>query len=700
MLLGCTALAAFMPGALLAQEAGGSGDTTVLDTIKVQDAAAQDSSKTIVATTSAGAGKIPGDILVTPAAVSVVTSKEIQERHADSIEQVVQYTAGVVTDFYGSDDRYDYFKIRGFYPYTYRDGLALGRSWGGVLEEPYAFDRVDILKGASSTGFGVSDPGGAVNYVTKTPKTGRFGEVYATGGSYDHKEAGFDFGDNITADDTLSYRLTGKIQRSDAEYDYSQDDENFIMGGLTWRPDDTTSLSFVFDHLDKDGTPSNGGYPIGTDLDRDSFFGEPDFNYNDTNRNTYSLLFDHDFGDGLKFNASGRYSKSNSAFGYAYINDALGANDPSDTSVNRDFFASDTSNEQFAIDAHLLYETRFDNVESRTLGGVEYNAVKTTDATYYDSSSPYPGYWPGLTTPIDWENPVYSGPLPDLPLLSSTAKDQKTKAIYVQQDLTFFDRLTASIGLRNDWLDLDETDRVAGTTARGDYSELSKRLGLSYKITEELAAYASYAESVAPPSTGTEPTTGKQYEVGIKYRPDAFPAMFTASVYDLTMQNITTYDAPTYLPATVDKIHHRGLDLEAKAEVTDNIELIAAYSYIDSKIVEPGGAYDGKSFSQVPRHMASLWGTYKLEGEGQRGDMTFGLGARYVGSYYFNNANTGKSQSAIVFDAAYTYAIRENTKFELNVSNLFDEKHLAHSDGGAIFYNPGRTIYATIRQTW
>lgn len=694
ILLGCTALVAMAPVASLAQQAD-ADSTTVLETITVDGSGLtigyDDDAKSIVATKTTGVGKMASEILSTPASVSVITSKEIQERGATSVEQVVQYTSGVVANYYGSDDRYDYFKIRGFTPFTYRDGLVIGRTWSGALEEPYAFERIEVLKGANSTGFGVSDPGGSVNYVTKTPKNARFGEIYATGGSFAHKETGFDFGDNLTEDETLSYRLTGKFQRSDAEYDYSQNDENFIMGSLAWRPTDATSLTVVFDHLDRDGTPSSGGHPRGTDFDRDKFFGEPDFNYDTTNRNTYSVLFDHDFGNGLTFNSSARYSKSDTGFGYAYLFDASGAFDPADTMADRYFFANDKSTEQFIVDAHLLYEASFDMVESRTLVGAEYNRLETESDMYYSAAPP-----------IDWMNPVYSGAPGSLFLYNSTKNDQKTKAIYLQQDVTVFDRLTASVGLRNDWLDLAETNLLAATTATGDHSELTKRFGLSYKITEELAVYTSYAESVAPPSTGNEPTFGEQYEVGIKYSPEAFPALFTAAVYDLTMENITTYEAPVYLPATIEKIRHRGLDLEAKVELPQNVNLIAAYSYIDSKIEEPGdvSGYNGNSFAQVPEHLASVWGTYTLEGNGSRGDMTFGLGARYTGSYYFDNANTRKSDSAIVFDAAFTYKVQENTTFQLNVSNMFDEKHVANDDGGAYYYNPGRTIYATLRQTW
>ncbi|HTO31447.1 MAG TPA: TonB-dependent siderophore receptor [Pararhizobium sp.] len=699
-LLGCTALIALTPALSFAQEAN-STDATALETLVVEGGSSgsmlntDNDSKSIVATETTGVGKMPAEILTTPASVSVITAREIEQRGANTIEQVVQYTAGVVTDYYGSDDRYDYFKIRGFSPFTYRDGLAIGRSWGGLLEEPYAFERVEVLKGANSTGFGVSDPGGSVNYVTKLPRSERFGEVYGTGGSFSHKEAGFDFGDNLTEDNTLSYRLTGKFQRSDAEYDYSQDDENFIMGGITWRPTDATSLSFVFDHLDKDGTPSGGGQPRFTDLDRSRFFGEPDYNYNDMNRNTYSIILDHDFENGLSFNASARSSSSDAGFGYAYIWDALGASDPADNMIDRSYFGSDKSTDQFIIDAHILYEANVnDNVESRTLFGVEYNKLDSDNDTYY-AAAPQ----------IDWQNPVYSGgPGAFAPYEVKTAS-QRTKAVYLQEDMTFFDKLTVSVGLRNDWFDLKEEGDNLYTgpfSGASDVSEFSKRVGVSYKITDELATYVSYAESVAPPSAGVEPTVGTQYEMGVKYQPDAFPGLFSASVYDLTMENITTYEAPTYLPATIDKVRHRGLDLEAKVEVTNNINVIAAYGYIDSTIEEPGNVsgYNGKSFAQVPEHMASIWADYTLEGNGKRGDMTFGLGARYIGSYYFDNDNTRKSDGAVVFDAAYTYKIQENTTFQVNATNLFDEKHIANDDGGAYYYNPGRTVMATLRQTW
>lgn len=683
-LLGCTALVAFPA---LAQQAEKPGEAIVLETITVNGAGRDDDSKSIVATKTTGGSKMATDILDTPASVSVITAKEMQERGVQDVEQVLQYTPGVTTDFYGSDDRFDYFKIRGFDANTYRDGLTLGRPFGSIREEPYAFERVEVLKGASSTVFGVSDPGGAVNFVTKRPKTERFGEAYVTGGSYERKEIGFDFGDNLTKDDTLSYRLTGKLRDADAEYDYSRDDNKFLMGGLTWRPSDATSLTVVFDHLNRDGVPGSGGHPVGSDFGRDRFFGEPDFNYRGADRNTVSAMLDHDFGNGLSFSSNARYSDTKSDFGYAYI--SAKTMDGS-TIAKRDFFGNETGAKNFIIDARLQYEASFENIESRTLAGVEYNDRSSRNDTYW---GPAPG--------IDWTNPVYTGAPASLPLIASTRGDQKTKALYVQQDLTFSEKLIASVGLRNDWLDIEETNRLANRTTEDDLSEFTSRFGLTYRVTSQLAAYASYAESVAPPALGREPERGEQIEVGVKYEPAGFPGLFTAAVYDLTKTNVQVTDLITGRPSTVGEIRVRGLDLEAKAELTSAISLTAGYSYLDAEIIENGAAgNEGNRPQFVPKHMASLWATYKLEGSGRRGDMTFGVGGRYSGAYYFDDANTQSTGSSFTTDAAFTYKIQENTALEVNVSNLFDEKHVAYGGFGADFYNPGRAINATVRRTW
>ena len=104
---------------------------------------AGDDANSVVAQELWVGGKVATSIRNTPASVSVVTRKEMEQRSVSTTEEALQYTPGVVSDFYGSDDRNDYFQIRGFQATTYRDGLTLS-SMRGVREDPFAYERIEI----------------------------------------------------------------------------------------------------------------------------------------------------------------------------------------------------------------------------------------------------------------------------------------------------------------------------------------------------------------------------------------------------------------------------------------------------------------------------------------------------------------------------------------------------------------------------
>jgi len=72
--------------------------------------------------------------------------------------------------------------IRGFAnSFTLRDGfrVRVGNS------DTFNMDRVEIIKGASAVLYGISQPGGMVNFVTKTPQPRDFTRVTAIGGNDD-----------------------------------------------------------------------------------------------------------------------------------------------------------------------------------------------------------------------------------------------------------------------------------------------------------------------------------------------------------------------------------------------------------------------------------------------------------------------------------------------------------------------------------
>lgn len=650
------------------------------------DAAPDDNAATTVARELWMGGKVATSILDTPASVSVITQKEIQQRNANSTEEVLQYTPGVVTDYYGTDDRNDYFKIRGFQATTYRDGLTLG-SMRGVREEPFAYERVEVLRGANSTLFGPADPGGSVNFVSKRPRFERFGEGYLTYGSFHHEEVGVDTGDTLNKDKTLAYRIVGKFQDSERQYDYSENDEQFVLAALTWEPTADTSGTLIFDYLDQDNTPNSGGYPLDHEYDRDDFFGEPDFNYHHVERSSVTGLFRHAFGHGLSLKANARYSDLSDDFGYVYLTDSAAR---TGTVVDRDYFGTGSKADELIGNAILQYDVRFGPIDSSTLAGIEYRDASNDESSFY-----------GDAEPIDIAHPKYQGAPASLNIYTGEDRDYETTSVFATQNLSFYDRVVATVGLRNDSLDLSSTS-LADVTSSNDFSETSVRSALTYIVNDQISTYISQAESVAPPSIGVKPERGEQYEIGVKYAPAGLHALFSAAVYDLNKDDISiavVQDNGTIERETIGESRVRGVDLEAKAELPHNLSLTGGYSYMDTKVergtLSDGTSLQGNEFAIAPEQTASLWTFYNMP----RFDTNVGLGARYVGAYYFNAANTAKSEATTLFDAKVSYDITDRANLAVNMRNVFDEQHVVGT-GTSDYYNPGRQITAKISYRW
>lgn len=111
-------------------------------------------------------------------------------------------------------------------------------------------------------------------------------------------------------------------------------------------------------------------------------------------------------------------------------------------------------------------------------------------------------------------------------------RDATTKAVFLQQNLSFYERFIVTGGVRNDSMDL--TSKGLQSTEKDTFSETSYRGALTYIVNDEVSTYVSMVESVSPPQVGVTPQTGRQYEVGVKYAPMGMDALFSAAVYDLT----------------------------------------------------------------------------------------------------------------------------------------------------------------------
>ncbi|HWU64055.1 MAG TPA: TonB-dependent siderophore receptor [Ensifer sp.] len=671
---------------------------TKLNRISVTAKDDNDPAKTTVVTQSESGTKTDTPILQTSAAISVVTQKELEKRKVQSLQQAVSYTAGVSTDEFGSDDRYDYVRIRGFDQTalgTYRDGLpARIPAWFTAARlEPYGLEKVEILKGSRSSLFGLNGPGGLVNAVTKKPKSEPFHEVYTTFGSNGHVETGLDIGGAFDKDGVWTYRLTAKGQLSDNGYAYSKDNRFYIAPALTISPDADTTLTFLTNYSKRDGMPARG-IPANANIDVYTFLGEPAYNKFNTTQADVGYEFEHRFDDGLQFRQKARYSYVKLDYQEVY-----GAS--TDPTANRTAFGVDGSSNRFAIDNQLEYDGTIKGAESKFLIGLD----ATHDNTRENIVS-------GTAGPLDINNPVYCGlSCINVSTYTNWRVIQKAIGLYAQEELTLFDKLILTGGLRFDHVNTKAYYVDSGTYDDNTENALTKRVGASYLLTDSLAAYANYSESfqplVAPTANGYAITgglkaqRGTQYEVGLKYRPDSFNGLFTLAFFDLTQTNVPSWDGGYTVQRQIGKVRVRGIELEGKFEIADHWNATLAYSYWDGKIVGDGNsALVGNTPERVPQHIASAWLDYTLPGDDERGDLTVGGGVRFIGATYGDSANTVKVPAYAVFDAMVSYKLTKNLTLAINASNIFDRKYVATNYYGTNYYGDRRTVLGTLKYTW
>ncbi|WP_102785214.1 TonB-dependent siderophore receptor [Thalassospira sp. GB04J01] len=684
-----------------ALQTGAAADGEVLDPVRVEATGVELSgpndaiTDSFVANRSRTASKTDTPVLDDSAAVSVVTQKELETRNVQDVQQAVAYTAGVQAGEYGSDVRYDYVRLRGFYSLlsTYRDGLS-SRTYNFTTarQEPYGLQQVDILKGSTSSLFGMNGPGGLVNLVTKRPEDEASGEVFTTFGE-NHLRGGGDVTGPVAEDSNWTYRLTGLWQDAERAQDYSQDDRIYIAPAFTYAPKAGTELTLLTSYSKRESNLGYG-YPIGIETSRDTFFGEPDFNNFDTEETNLGYEFSHQITDKLEFRQNARYTRVNLDYETVYLNDTTPLGD-------RYAFAVYGELDRFAIDNQMQYDTAIhDNLDSKTLVGIDYNRDQNNERSRN-----------GTATAIDPYNPVYCGiGCINFTSSSETEITQAAYGLYAQEQLTIADDWIATVGGRFDYVQSDTDTISSGTTTERDDHKYTSRLGMTYKATDEVSIYGNYSESFQPVYSnlasrpeGVKPQEGTQYEVGVKYQPAEMDALFTVALFDLTQENVSQsqLSGGSYVYKQIGEINSRGAEFEGKVSLDDRTNLTLAYTYLDAEIKDDVvTANIGNRPEMVPEHTASAWIDHTIPEHGVFGDLTFGGGLRFVGARYGDSANDVPIGSHTVADAMVSYMVTDNVSVAVNATNLFDREYISSNTFGSRYYGDGRTVLATLKYSW
>lgn len=640
----------------------------------------------------------------TPQTVSVIERDEWEARGAETVQRAADYTPGVYTSQIGASNRYDYLVLRGFtegsVSNTFLDGLKLmsdGGSFSSLVIDPWFLESIEVVKGPASVLYGRASPGGLVAQTRKRPAFERSGEMRLGAGSNAQRSAAFDLTGPLDDERRVAYRLTGLARAADTQFGPVEEERYAFAPQLTWDMTDATSLTLhAYLHKDPEGGYHSGLPFEGTAEDRNGrrvsntfFEGEEDFDRFEREQTMIGYELEHRFNDALTGRQKLRYTESDVeleqvyAFGWA-----------SDTELNRYYSGGDESLEALAVDNQLEASLSTGFIDHTVLAGVDYQQ-RDNDVVWGSGAFP----------PIDAFDPEYGAePTAMYPDVRRKRELEQT-GVYLQDQLAVGNwRLT--LGGRQDWVDIRNTDRDSGAASELDDTQFSGRAGVLYLFDNGLAPYASYTTSFSPNSAADrdgdliEPSRGEQVEAGLKYQPTGTQDRYSLSLFHITQENLATKRASEDFFRATGEIASRGVELEAHTQLTDNLRLQAGYSYTDVTLEKTNDANEGNTDNWVPRHQASLWGQYAFEQGGLAG-LDAGLGVRYNADIYADEANTEKVPDYTVVDATLGYDLSkaglEGVAARLNVSNLLDEEYVAGcSDINFCYFGAERSVKATV----
>ncbi|MGQ4856834.1 TonB-dependent siderophore receptor [Enterobacter roggenkampii] len=615
-----------------------------------------------------------------PQVVNTVSDKVLEDQHATTLDEALYNVSNVVqTNTLGGTQ--DAFVRRGFG--ANRDGSIMTNGLRTVLPRSFnaATERVEVLKGPASTLYGILDPGGLINVVTKRPERTFGGSLSATSSSFGGGTGQVDVTGPIDGT-RLAYRLTGEYQDEDYWRNFGNERSTFIAPSLTWFGDDAT-VTVLYSHRDYK-TPFDRGtiFDLNTkkavDVDRKTRFDEP-FNVTDGQSDLAQL------------NAEYRLNSQWTAkFDYSYSQDKY-----SDNQARVMAYDAKTGNLTRRVDATQGSTQRMHSTRADLQGNVDiagfYNEILTGVS--------YENYDLLRTDMMRCKNvkgfniyhPVY-GKLNKCTTVSAADSDQTLKqesySAYAQDALYLTDKWIAVAGMRYQYYtQYAGKGRPFNVNTDSRDEQWTPKLGLVYKLTPSVSLFANYSQTFMPQSSiasyigDLPPETSNAYELGAKF--DLFDGV-TANIalFDIHKRNVLYNESVggETIAKTAGRVRSQGVEVDLAGSLTENTNIIASYGYTDAKVLEDPD-YAGKPLPNVPRHTGSLFLTYDIHNAFAGNTLTLGGGGHGVSRRSATNGADYYLPGYFVADAfaAYKMKLQYPVTLQVNVKNLFDKTYYTSS---------------------
>lgn len=587
-----------------------------------------------------------------PIAVSVVTGKQAEQTGAFNVNRIKELVPSV--QLYSSNPRNTGINIRslgspfgltndGIDPGVgfYVDGVYYARPAATTLDF-IDIEQIEVLRGPQGSLFGKNTTSGAFNITTRKPSFKSGANFEVSYGNYSFLQA------KASVTGALSEKIAGRISFSGTQRDGLIDNvatgkatntlnNQGIRGQLLYTPSENTNIILAADITTQrpDGYAQVVAGVVTTQRAAYRQFNTiiADLNYQLPSQNAFDRKIDHD-----------TPWRSNQDLGGVSLNidTKIGNGTLTSTTAWR-FWNWDPSNDRDFTGLQVLaksqnptrqtqitQEVRYSGQLSKKLNGVfgVFFIDQTSKTTGTEESGNAQWRFAQSTTSTLWATP---GLFEGYGINTDASIRASSAAVFGQLDWKITERLHLLPGLRYNFdkknaaysrttyggLSTTDSELLAlkklvysdqAFTSDTDNTDFSGNITLTYKVTDKINAYATYAKSYKPVGVNVaglptlagqpilelaviKPEKVNHYEVGIKTSP------LKNSILNFTFFNTEIQDFQTNVQAAelgvnrgylanADKVRVRGAELDASFVFSRHLTVNAAATYTDGKYVK------------------------------------------------------------------------------------------------------------------
>jgi outer membrane receptor for ferric coprogen and ferric-rhodotorulic acid len=667
----------------------------------------------------ATATKLPLSIRETPQTVTVVTRQQMDDQGALTVGDVLENTPGISVQSFDSN-RQLYF-TRGFditnYQYdgvnTIVDNIYEGSPHGDTV----AYDRIEIVKGATGLMTGSGDPAATVNLIRKKPTRDFKASITGMAGSWDNYRTEGDISGSLNDEGTLRGRLVGAYQDRQAYQDHYKQKNDALYGILEADLSPDTLLTFGIDRNSKTprgvswtGTPVYNSDGSKTDFSR-SFNPGAKWSRRDFESTTYFASLQQGLSNDWTLKVSLDHMITDHDTRLA---SASGGNPDPDTGEGMFYYWGrwEGHRVQNSADVNLSGPFELFGREHDLVIGAMAAHSKLTGDTYDGSAfSLVPG------NIHDWDGNLAEQ---DFPVNGEYETTQSQNGIYLATRLHPTDDLSLILGTRVSTFKYNtEEDYFVNTDIHASYKEhgvVTPYAGVVYDLDETYSVYASYT-AIYQPQTNKDasgatlaPVEGNAYEAGLKAAYLDGKLNATLAFFRIEEDNVAQFVETLRPPGGTRDVYQaiegattKGVELELSGELMDGWNLSAGYTYARSRDADEQRVFGYPLATTQPEQVARLFTTYRLPGALER--VTVGGGVKWQSAFYGSIYNPVLDASTLIKQSDYTlvglmtrYQHNEHLSFTLNANNVFNKKYLSGlGNFDTTYYGESRNLMLTTR---